>query len=342
MGTVYRAGRYGERILSEEYIDEATSTQVQPPPEVSVNGYGYQIWTGENFFLFNGMFGQNLICFRDTGVIIVSNGGTGEMFQSSPFYTKTISTFSDHGSPVFSEGDADGALYLENVLKSIAFVPPAPICSGRTAKRGFFARLLGRNGETPEVIDPLLKYSGTELIADDMHAASAGLLPMMLQATQNTYTGGLTSVSFGEKDGALTVTFDESGEKHVFKAGYYRPETSDLDFSGEKYLVTAAGRTAYNEDGDEVLTIDVDFTETPCSKRLKFIFRDCGAVLAMTEKPGGDFILSSVLGVKEAFSGSILLRPILGRIEDDYLDFKTERAFSPKINMKYSDGQNRK
>ncbi|MBO4217007.1 MAG: serine hydrolase [Clostridia bacterium] len=322
----------GERILSEEYTEAATKTQIQPPAAVSSNGYGYQIWTGDDFFLFNGMFGQNLMCYRGTGVTVVSNGGTGELFQSSSFYTKMTEAFAKKDSYMFEKESAGDAEYLENALKAIAFRAPEPVFPAETVGRGLIGRLFaGRRKRTP--VDPLLKFDGVTLVTSDRRAASAGLLPMILQATQNTYAKGIKEVGFKEKNGTLTVIFDESGETRELAVGYYEPADSHLDFSGEKYLVKASGKTAKNEDGDDVLTIDADFTETPCSRRIKFVFSGDGATVFMTEKPSERFIEDSVFNVKQTFSESALLRPILGRIDDDFLDFKTERVFAPKFSM---------
>ncbi len=322
----------GERILDGEYIAAATHTRIQPPKEISENGYGFQIWTGGNYFIFNGMFGQNLFCFTDTGVIVVSNGGTGELFQSSSFYKKTVDAFASPDSAVFSD-NGDDAGYLDKVLHEIRFRPPEPVYAGISEKRGFLSRLFGKK-QPPEKIDPLLGYAGMKLTPCDRRAASAGLLPLILQATQNTYAKGLKEVSFGESGGVFTVSFTEGDETRVLNVGYYSPAVSHLDFEGEKYYVTAIGRRARNEDGDDVLTVDADFSETPCSRRIKFVFRGESAEMILTEEPSEKFILSSVLDLKQAFSDNALLRPILGRIDDDFIAFKAERAFAPRIGMK--------
>lgn len=322
----------GERILSGEYIDMATHTRVQPPPEVSTNGYGFQIWSGDGFFIFNGMFGQNLICFRDTGVVLVSNGGTGELFQSSSFYGMVTNAFAKADSDMFAPSASGDGEFLEETLRYIAFKRPAAIYKPKNAKRGLLARLFKRSGAR-ETVDPLLRFSGVTLETEDRHAASAGLMPAILQITQNTYTKGIKRVSFSDNGGVLAVTFDEDGDEHVLNVGYYEPAVSHLDFSGEKYYVTASGRAAKNEDGEDVLTVDADFTETPFSRRIKFVFGEHGVSVYMTEQPSAKFISDSALNVKQMLSESALLRLILGRIDDDFLDFKAERIFAPKFEM---------
>ena len=47
-------------------------------------GYGYQVWMEERpgSFAFNGMLGQNVLGYPDTGVVIVTNAGSNELFQT--------------------------------------------------------------------------------------------------------------------------------------------------------------------------------------------------------------------------------------------------------------------
>ena len=78
----------GKQLISEEYCTRALSRQVRTPPSTGRYDYGYQIWVGESprAFLFNGMFGQNVLAFPDTDMLIVSCGANDELFQQGPFY----------------------------------------------------------------------------------------------------------------------------------------------------------------------------------------------------------------------------------------------------------------
>ena len=78
----------GTRLISAEFLDKATDTQVETPLSCGDFNYGWQIWVGrkENTFLFNGMLGQNVLGFRDSGIILVSHAGNDEAFQTSAYY----------------------------------------------------------------------------------------------------------------------------------------------------------------------------------------------------------------------------------------------------------------
>jgi hypothetical protein len=71
----------GKRLVSERYIREATSKQVDNTLTnedfVTQQGYGYQIWrTRDNGYAFYGMGAQLAICLPDIGLIIITTGDT--------------------------------------------------------------------------------------------------------------------------------------------------------------------------------------------------------------------------------------------------------------------------
>ena len=67
----------GRRLISQAFLQAALTAHASPPPELGDYDYGYQIWVGRkaNTFLFNGMLGQNVLGFRDSGILLVTNAG---------------------------------------------------------------------------------------------------------------------------------------------------------------------------------------------------------------------------------------------------------------------------
>lgn len=69
----------GEQILNEEYINAATSKQIENheggPITYKSHGYGYQIWrTYDNSYAFYGMGCQYAVCVPDKDIIMIYNG----------------------------------------------------------------------------------------------------------------------------------------------------------------------------------------------------------------------------------------------------------------------------
>lgn len=79
----------GEQLLNKEYLNKATSYQINNSPFGSSDhvslGYGYQFWrTQRNSYFFNGMGSQYAICSPDKDMIFVINASTlGESFAKS-------------------------------------------------------------------------------------------------------------------------------------------------------------------------------------------------------------------------------------------------------------------
>lgn len=76
-------GRWeGEQLLAEEYVDEATSKQVDNPHEENPDwrqGYGFQFWMARHGYRGDGAFGQFCVVLPEQDVVVATTGGTEAM-----------------------------------------------------------------------------------------------------------------------------------------------------------------------------------------------------------------------------------------------------------------------
>ena len=125
---VLDGGRFdGKQIVPEDWIKQQTTAQANPPKTLGNYDYGYQTWVGRNekSFLFNGMFGQNVLGFFDSGVLLVSNAGNNELFQQSNYY-EIATRFFAAPEETHARASFSGASALSNAkkrLKCDLFVP---------------------------------------------------------------------------------------------------------------------------------------------------------------------------------------------------------------------------
>ena len=74
LGVMYvNGGKFeGKQIVPAEWVAASTSVHATPPEKMGKYGYGYQVWMEERpgSFAFNGMLGQNVLGYPDTGVVI--------------------------------------------------------------------------------------------------------------------------------------------------------------------------------------------------------------------------------------------------------------------------------
>ena len=76
-------GRWeGTQLLAEEYVDQATSTQVENPHEENPDwrqGYGFQFWMARHGYRGDGAFGQFCVVLPEQDVVVATTGGTEAM-----------------------------------------------------------------------------------------------------------------------------------------------------------------------------------------------------------------------------------------------------------------------
>ena len=309
----------GKRIISEEYLKSATTAHAKVPPDMGSFDYGYQMWVGRDTdtFLFNGMLGQNVLGFRESGIIVVANAGNGELFQQGNFYGLTLRTFAGAFPEKIAENRWDAAV-LERYSRTLAF-------------GGGQRRLAGKHG-VYEKLDELFSQTYE---ADDENAPSFGLMPTILQITQNNYTKGTKGIDLAlDRDAcAVEITFREADETYVLRAGLLHGEKTELAFRGEKFAVCAFARLAENEDGVPVLVVRADFTETPFSRIFKFFFEGSRMMLHAEEAPGAEFIVKTAGDfIEEAISGTPVSL-IADKIDMGYIFYKIEKVLSPRITF---------
>ena len=307
----------GRRLISREYLAAATTAHAQPPAETGDFNYGYQIWVGrrENTFLFNGMLGQNVLGFRDTGIIVLTHAGADTDFQESRYF-EIVSRYFGGMFPSALPEDEDAQRELAAAVRALSAYSRQPEAIGEAAV-------------------PFLNRSFS--VRDD-RAASAGLLPLALQALYNCYTAGVTSVAVSVRGGAPELIYRETDALYRLPVGLGRPAVTQLDFRGNVFQAAALGRFTYDEEERPVFYIRLDFIETPCVRIIKLVLDGDRLLLRQTETPGVPY----VSGKLRQAAQSPLYRPLLmvaaGGAEEDFLVFKTEQILSPELTCEESGG----
>lgn len=316
----------GKRLLSEKYINLMLRRHRSVPAEYGGFDYGCHIWIGHSrkSFLLNGMFGQNVLGFRENGVIIASNGGNDEVFQQSPFFKIAEKHF---GSANFKESLPRNKKAYKTLCKTAK-----TLCGEKTKKENLFARIK-RNAFLKEL-------SGREYNILSKNRVSASLLPVTLRAIQNNYGTGINKISFLYENGVLYTDFaSEDGVRRVV-SGFEAGEYTKLDFGGEKYIVGSFARFGKNEDGVPVLTLNCAFCETASERVIKFYFSEQGKLrITFTERPGVR-LFDKALEIVGAVSKNKLLSAA-GKRDLDYLRYRIKATFSPEyIAALCSEGHN--
>ena len=306
----------GKRLLSRVYLRAALTAHAVPPESTGGFHYGYQIWVGrhENTFLFNGMLGQNVLGFLDSGILVVTHAGENTDFQESRYF-EIVSRYFGGSFPGPLAEDQEAARQLAGTVRSLSYYsrPPEP--------------LDGRAG-------PFLNRSFS---AADPRAASVGLLPMVLQSLHNNYTAGVVSVAVSVRGGLPELIYRERDAIYRLPVGLGAPRVSQLDFRGDVYQVAALGRFTHDEEERPVFYIRLDFLETPCVRIVKLILDGDGLLLRQEETPGVPYVFQKLRLAAQSPLYKPLLLVAAGGTDEDFLRYKTLQILSPEIRFAVAD-----
>ena len=316
----------GKRIISEEFVIAATSTQSITPTETGDFNYGYQLWVARDSheFLFNGMLGQNVLVIPQNNIVVAINAGNNELFQESPALAILRKYLSGNLIPVKPRYFPDLELKkkTESFYASRAAVVPKP------KKRGV-AQILGLKSKTPfdNAFSSLLQAKF--IFAEN----NQGILPLFVRAMQNNYQGGIKSFEFKRKDDTLILTAIEGDEKYVYKVGFYDYEFSDIEYLGEKYRVGVIAAPSQDRSDKKTFKLEFIFPELPNSRFITLsLSKDGILTVQMSENPDSK-IAESFIDSIPAMSPKITfaLNMLESNLGKNFIEKRVAELFSPSL-----------
>ena len=310
---VMDGGAYnGLQLVPREYIADAVSPHAKTPRSIGDYDYGYHIWVGRNddSFLFNGMLGQNMLGFRSSGILLVTNGGDNFNFQQCDYFKIARRAFGGSFEDRLPADD-DGEKSLQSFVKSLKW-----------------------DDERAVSRDKMVLFAGYRYTPDDARAAGCGLMPAVMQTLENNYTSGLKAIEIADRLDAIDVTYIENDDINRFTVGVGRPRICTLKFKNQYYLAAATGDIKKNEDDEPVLKITLDFLEMPSTRIIKLVKKKDGAVLRQSEMPGRQYLIDTVKNLSEKNGSKSIISSAVETIDPDYIEFKVDRLFRPEIAMR--------
>lgn len=320
-------GVYGsKRILSENFVTAATSTQSITPNETGDFNYGYQLWVARSSheFLFNGMLGQNVLVIPKNNIVVAINSGNNELFQESPALKILREYLSDDYDDDESKKISPLLLHkkITSFYDSRAWITPLP-------KKKGIAEFFGFKPKTPFDKEFSALVNSKFVFAEN----NQGLLPLFVRAMQNNYQGGIESFEFIREGEALYLISTEGAKAYKYKIGFYGYEFTDLDYCGEKYTVGALAVAEKNKNERPVFKIEFVFPELPNMKKLRLSISERRVLtLDMTETPD-ERIASSFIDSLPAMNPKInfLLDMLETNLGKNFIERRISELFSPTL-----------
>lgn len=246
----------GKRLLSEQWIEQATGCRIKTTHAESRHGYGYQIWMlpDDEGYLFNGAFGQYVMMLPKRDAVAVIYSGTCRLFADNGIVTGVLKALEDSSDTPLPD-DPEQAARLALTLDGLD-------CD----KRDIYGNQAGN-----EEIEPLAqKLDGCAYSIGNNHCS---LFPVILQSVHNIYSPGVRRVAFKALPGGLAIKFFEGDSVNalaVGRGGYY---DDIINLKGERHRV--AVRCSASKKGDGVrLSLRLHFLQTPFTSLITLDFEE--------------------------------------------------------------------
>lgn len=269
---VWKAGGQERRLLSEEWIREATRAQIGTPNGECRKGYGYQLWLSpiEGAYQFNGAFGQYVLVLPQYDAVVAVTGGAANLFSGSPLAELIRGLFEEGCSvrPLPEDKPAQESLRKTVAGLTLNALPPL---EGACKEESRFAQ---------DVAETLC---GREYRAEDN---IAGLFPLILQCVHSNFTAGVDRIRFEREEGGVSMIVYEGNEGNRLRL---RPGEQfclqRLSKGGEEQLCGVRTEWRRDADGAVALRVTISFMETPNTRVITALLKEDGAEFAFDELP---------------------------------------------------------
>ena len=311
----------GKKIINAKYISDMTRMQVEVPIEYGDFNYGFHTWCGreKNSFLFNGMLGQNLLCYKHSGIMIIANCSNCDLFQQNDFFRiceqNLSGIFEDELPP--NTDEFIRLSELKNKIKS-----PKKVKS-----------FLAKQSDCRNISEDINAIDGKKFKITSYNKISIGIAPIIMQCLQCNYTQGLNEIHFHKNDDFLNISFFEENQTNTVSIGFEHCKLSNICIGNEHFTVSAKGEFCENEDGIPMLKIYCDFIETPYSRCFKFYFQQGKYKAVFDEMPACGLINNQEALNRLISSIGTAAKGLISKVDGDYIAVKSRKIFAPELML---------
>ncbi len=360
MGQLFlQGGKWnGQQIVSRQWVVESTALQIETLDEDNQH-YGYQMWINNDrkgSFAYNGMLGQNVFVYPDIDMVVVTNAGNKDVFQTSSMAVlirqrmKKDIEVSDE--PLLE--DPVALTELKAICKSVSLRTarfPAITRGGWSSKhvsitRGSARRrdksfmkkrfespaLFSRNEE--QLINTFLRRMSGNIY--DIETTGVGLFPIMMQVVHNNFTDGIRKVGIRyTEDRHFYIDVYEGEVIFRLKCGFGdKRYVSDINMHGENYKVSLKSAVSRDEYNRLVIRNDIYFLEEACMRNFNIYFDDENHIeIRLSEIPGTEMLMNTMKTVQAESSGieATIINKLLKGGMKEALEHAVKNTIQPVI-----------
>ncbi len=319
----------GKRIISERWIKESTEEKIKTPDSLGDYNYGYHIWTHRDgkSYMFNGMFGQDMIAFPEKRLIIVSNAGIEQLFQQSRYYPLIKKYFGDTEFETRPIKPKKGAKKALNAILSEITGEKKSLFERKNRLPKYLSDAIGKVYYTDPSKSGLVKMKsifGTENI---------GIVPLAEQVVRNHYTKGISRLGIIKDGGGYALRIFEKDDVITLPFELERNVYTVIKTLGTEYHTATLAQARYNEDDRGVLKLRVSFPEIANTKLIKIYFDEDKIDVKMEDLPGMGLMKIAIDAAEEGLKDKKGVSEFISKLDADILYFKIKSSVKAKFRM---------
>ncbi|MCR5671825.1 MAG: beta-lactamase family protein [Butyrivibrio sp.] len=342
LGVLYlQNGKWeGEQIIPRMWVSQSTSWQIATEKDDNEH-YGFQIWINDDrpgSYAFNGMLGQNVFIYPDIDMVVVTNAGNSDIFQTSPMAVRIRDAMKDRIK--CSDEPLPEDFYSLSKLKALC-----KYVGGRTASFPVI-----RSGGWKNKKRSSLKCGSDLRTLDcingriyDLETTGVGIFPVMVQVVHNNFTDGMKKIGFRkEENNAFFIDIHEGEMIFPLRCGFDgKHYVSNINMHGENYKVSLSSLCTRDEYNRFVIRNEISFLEEACVRIFDIHFgedlRDGvpGRIeIRMHENPGSDMLIDTMKNITPDIGGfdSFLVSKFLKGGKKDVLEEVVKNTLQPTIH----------
>lgn len=342
LGQLYLNGGVwnGVRLVPESWVRESTAKHMSTSDSPCRGGYGFQIWLTRNGgYVFSGMLGQNVFVYPSRNVVIAVTAGSDAVFpdcRAADIIADFIGNDDNFSNVPIREFRYAEAARLRNALAGARFGTPLTM----TSKPSVYERLktavksLSEKPAEDAALSAAKELAGTEVVFEER---GGGLLPLLIQAMNGNFEEGVERVSFGIQNDIFTVTLYGGEAADVIPVSLEgMPLYFSLKRRGDVFRIGATGSLVFDEDGFPVLRLELCFTETACTRILKFVFTGDGVLLKFRDSPALYGAIDEAADVILPIFSGTAQRVLDAALETDIAGYQIRKFLEPTIKGNFA------
>lgn len=328
----------GKYLIDSSYIRKMKEVKVEQDTDALSTGYGYQLWYMPNdFYMLSGMYGQHVIIDEKHKLVIATNAHNDKMFPDSQFTRIILDCMNSEKLYQPDTKRKEKALYKKFMQEFQAFcngwklpeptnkLPYALYCKHQEKRRA---------EEAIRLKESCSNFDGKRL---HIEQATFKLFPYMMRGMYQFPPFAVTDIVFKVSDNSIKMCFvkeqikKDKRNKIIIQAGFVRYLNQTITIGPNEIHLAAKVYLSVDEDGNDVMQLDMVFPATGFSRKIKFFLLEDRISIECMEYPDMKAIVEQVVYGETTLAGNSI--DLTGKLPEGVkvlLDYKVE----PRVNGK--------